>query len=168
MSHVVDSCPLTKLAGGLSKLHSAGDDVIAWLTNCGGPQRMNTRTTTTLSLSSYIGLMDIALLQPVMAALCSRCRHYIFALWFLCFFFFLLLFSSPNLSGRRLDVYHTSTYGGRSANLECRSEMCCMWLAGNAGPKNDAKNCYLCTIAQLCRAVSSQLRHVSTIIKKTC
>ena len=30
---------------------------------------------------------------------------YIFILWFL------LLFSSPNLSGRRLDVYHTSTHG---------------------------------------------------------
>ena len=27
------------------------------------------------------------------------------------FFFFLLLFSSPNLSCRRLDVYHTSTHG---------------------------------------------------------
>jgi len=26
-------------------------------------------------------------------------------------FFFLLLFSSPNLSSRRLDVYHTSTHG---------------------------------------------------------
>jgi len=27
------------------------------------------------------------------------------------FFFFLLFFSSPNLSSRRLDVYHTSTHG---------------------------------------------------------
>jgi len=27
-----------------------------------------------------------------------------------CFFFF-FFFSSPNLSGRRLDVYHTSTHG---------------------------------------------------------
>jgi len=26
-------------------------------------------------------------------------------------FFFFLLFSSPNLSGRRLDVCHTSTHG---------------------------------------------------------
>jgi len=26
MSHIVDSCPLTKLAGGLSTLHSADDD----------------------------------------------------------------------------------------------------------------------------------------------
>jgi len=43
-------------------------------------------------------------------------------------------FSSPNLSGRRLDVYHT--WCGTSANLECRSEMCCTRLAGNPGPKN--------------------------------
>jgi len=28
-----------------------------------------------------------------------------------CSFFFLSLFSSPNLSGHRLDVYHTSTHG---------------------------------------------------------
>jgi len=41
-------------------------------------------------------------------------------------------FSSPNLSGRRLDVCHTSTHG---VALECRSETCCMWLAGNAGHK---------------------------------
>jgi len=45
----------------------------------------------------------------IMAALWNRADHYIFALWFLSFSFF-CLFSSPNLSGRRLDVYHTSTY----------------------------------------------------------
>jgi len=45
-------------------------------------------------------------------------------------------FSSRNLSGRRLDVYHTCTHGGPSANLECRSEMWCMRLAANAGPKS--------------------------------
>ena len=28
-----------------------------------------------------------------------------------CDFYLLLFFSSPNLSGRRLDVYHTSTHG---------------------------------------------------------
>jgi len=44
-----------------------------------------------------------------MAAERSRCGHYIFALCFyLSFFFF---FSSPNLSGRRLNVYHTSAHG---------------------------------------------------------
>jgi len=35
--------------------------------------------------------------------------HYIFMLWFLSSIFY--LFSSPNLSGRRLDVYRTSTHG---------------------------------------------------------
>ena len=44
--------------------------------------------------------------EVVMAALRSRCEHYIFVL-FLSFSFF----SSPNLSRRRLDVYHTSTHG---------------------------------------------------------
>ena len=43
----------------------------------------------------------------VMAALCSRWGHYIFALWFLLSSFFF----STNLSCRRLDVYHTSTHG---------------------------------------------------------
>ena len=57
------------------------------------------------------GLLMIA--EPfVMAALRSRCGHYIFALWFLSIFYLSSFFySSPNLSGRRLDVYHTSTHG---------------------------------------------------------
>ena len=37
--------------------------------------------------------------------------------------------------------------------------MCCTWLAENTGRKNDAKNRHLGTIPQLCRAISSQLRH---------
>jgi len=44
--------------------------------------------------------------------------------------------------------------------------MCCTWLAENTGRKNYAKNRHLRTIAQICRAISSQLRHVSTIGKK--
>ena len=40
--------------------------------------------------------------------------------------------------------------------------MCCMRLAGNTGRKNDAKNRHLLTIAQHCRAISSQLRHILT------
>jgi len=49
-----------------------------------------------------------------MVALCNRADHYIFALWFLLSFFF---FSSPNLSRRRLDVYHTSTHGVALARI---------------------------------------------------
>ena len=33
MSHIVESCPQTRLHGGLSKLHSADNDAVAWLTS---------------------------------------------------------------------------------------------------------------------------------------
>ena len=46
----------------------------------------------------------------VMAALRNRAGHYFFALQFLSIFFF-FFFSSPNLSRRRLDVYHICTHG---------------------------------------------------------
>jgi len=86
------------------------------------------------------------------------------ALIFLPSDFYLLLLSfflsSPNL---RLDVYHTSTHGvALVANLECMSEMCCTRLGENTG----CKNYHFGIIAQLCWAVSSQLRHVSIIGKK--
>jgi len=44
--------------------------------------------------------------------------------------------------------------------------MCCTGLAGNAGPKKSPKIGHLGTIAQLCQAISLQLRHVLTIGKK--
>jgi len=47
-------------------------------------------------------------LSVIMVALWNRADHYIFALWFRSSFFY--LFSLPNLTGRRLDVYHTSTH----------------------------------------------------------
>ena len=56
----------------------------------------------------------IFMLWFVMVALCNRADHYIFVLFLL---LLLLLsssssfFSSPNLSSRRLDVYHTSAHG---------------------------------------------------------
>jgi len=49
----------------------------------------------------------VASVIQITAALRSTCGHYIFALWFLSIFFY----SSPNLSGCRLDVYHASTHG---------------------------------------------------------
>ena len=72
------------------------------------------------SLVSFITRMITASphskLVVFMVALCNRETIYIFILSS-CSFFLLLLpssssfFSSPNLSGRRLDVYHTSTHG---------------------------------------------------------
>ena len=44
----------------------------------------------------------------LMAALRSRCGHYVLPCGF--FLSICLFYSSPNLSHRRLDVYHTSTH----------------------------------------------------------
>jgi len=79
--------------------------------------------------------------------------------------FFLLFF--PRLISavtHRMSTFHT--WFGHSANLQCRSDMCCMWLAQNTGRKKPPKIRHLGTITQLCRAVSSQIRHTPTIRKK--
>jgi len=83
--------------------------------------------------------------------------------FFFFFFFFFFLAESPRLQIGCLPYFRT--WCGLSANLECRSEMCCTWLAGNAGPKKSPKIWHLGTIAQLRRAISSQLRHISAVGK---
>jgi len=86
-----------------------------------------------------------------------------------CGFFFLSFFSSPNLSGRKLEcTILQHMVWPTSVNLECRSETCCPRLTGNAGPKKIAKKSPPGRHHTLCWAISSQLRHVSTIGKKTC
>jgi len=75
------------------------------------------------------------------------------------FFFF---FSSPNLSRRRLDVYHTSTHG---VALEQIYDAGLKRTARGSLEIQDANNRHLSTIAQLGQAVSPQLRHSSTIGK---
>jgi len=95
----------------------------------------------------------------IMVALWNRADHYIFMLWFV---FSSFLLSSPNLIRRRLDVCHTSTHGVALVRIET----CCTRFAENTGRKKVAKNRHLGSIAQICRAISSQLRHVSTIGKK--
>jgi len=90
----------------------------------------------------------------------------IFVLWFLLSFFFLyffLVYSQPSQIGC-LPYFHT--WCGLSANLGCRSETCCMRLARNTGCIKSPKIRHLRTIAHICGAISSQLRHVSTIGNK--
>jgi len=75
--------------------------------------------------------------------------HYILPLWF-------LLFSSPILSGRRLNVYHTATYDValvrvKNAGLKC--------AARGSLKTQDTKIRHLRTIAKLCRAISLQTLH---------
>ena len=54
-------------------------------------------------------------IHNIMDALFNRCGHYIFVQWFFylqssIFYLLSIFFSAPNLSHRRLDVYHTSTH----------------------------------------------------------
>jgi len=113
------------------------------------------------------------LINLFMVALCNRADHYIFARWFLSSsFFFPRLISAvgdwmstilPHTMWFQtciLNSHSDHTMCGLSANLECRSEICCVRLAENTGRKKVAKNRYLGTITHLCRAISSQLRHV--------
>jgi len=78
-------------------------------------------------------------------------------------FYLSFVFSSPNHSGRRLDVYHTPTHDVAlvriwNACLKCAARG---WLE-----IQDAKNRHLRTIAQHCRDISSQLRHIQSTGKK--
>ena len=79
------------------------------------------------------------------------------------FFLFSLAQSQPSQIGC-LPYFHT--WCGLSLNLRCRSETCCTRLAENAGPRKLPQIRHLRTIAQLCRVISSQIRHVSTIGEK--
>ena len=75
-----------------------------------------------------------------------------------CGFFYILLLLLSIFFPRLISAVRIS-----NAGLKC---VACARLAGNAGPKKSPKNRHLGTIAQLCQAISSQLRHVSTIGKK--
>jgi len=103
---------------------------------------------------------SLTLLRP---PIWNRAGHYVFVLWFLLFsIFFSRLFSAV------ADLMSTILphMVRLSANLGCMPEPCCLRLAGNAGRKKSPKNCHLRTIAQICWAVASQLKHVLTIRKK--
>jgi len=80
-------------------------------------------------------------LLVIMAAMRSRCGHYIFALWFLSIIFFFFYSQSQRPQIGSLPHFHT--WCGPSVNLECGFEMCCTRLTGNTGRKNDAKNRHL-------------------------
>ena len=84
----------------------------------------------------------------------------IFVLWFLSFFFFLFFLAKSQRSEIGcLPYFHT--WCVLSANLECMSEMRCTLLAENTG----RKKLPFWHHRTICRALSSVLRHVSTIAK---
>jgi len=97
-----------------------------------------------------------------MAALWNKAGHYIFELWFISSFFLSFL-SSP----QRLQIGcppYFNTWCGLSANLECSLQCAARGSLEMQDGKNRQKFAvwapsHNVTIAQLCRAISSQLRH---------
>jgi len=101
-------------------------------------------------------------LTIIMVALCNRADRYIFILFLSSSsFFFFLAYSQRSEIG--CSPYF-GTWCGLNANLECSSEMRCTRLAANTGRKKSPSRHHRTTLL----AISSQLRHVSTIGKKTC
>ena len=87
---------------------------------CGLSSRLKTKSLTVSTFSSVRELRSVPLpvncacvpqlfQQLIMVALCNRADHYIFILFLLSSSSF--FFSSPNLSSRRLNVYHTLAHG---------------------------------------------------------
>ena len=120
-------------------------------------------------LDFFLVILTVFQMWEITSLLWPPCVADVDIIFSSCGFFYLSSFiSSPNLilSGQRLDVYHTSTHGvALVQNLERRSETCCARLAKNTGHKKVSKDRHLGTIAQFCRAISSQLKHISTIGK---
>ena len=101
-----------------------------------------------------------------MATLRSTCEHYIFALWFLLpsiFFLFLPRLILAVAEWMSIILLHM-VWPYCEFRMQVRNVLhAARWKCRT---QNDAEKRHLRTIAQLCRAESSQLRHVSTIIKK--
>ena len=94
----------------------------------------------------------------------------IFSYCRLFFFFLSSFFLRLSVVAGWMSAIYLHTWCGLSANLRCRSETCCTRLAENTGCKKVAKNRHLGTIAQLCRAMSSQLgkKLLSSNMSSTC
>ena len=98
-----------------------GNDLFCWAGQKNCSQSIDTGLYSHVSsaLVKYVQTAIISLLQGAgifMAALCNRGPLYFCPVvsFFLSIFFF---YSSPNLSGHRLDVYHTSTHGVALARI---------------------------------------------------
>jgi len=60
MSHIVEYCPLTKLNGGLSRLQSADEDAVSWLTNYGKWHSYEKKTGIISSNAGFARVLEIS------------------------------------------------------------------------------------------------------------
>jgi len=108
--HACHTRTKTPLAG--DKIDAPAVCAIPFHPYCGGVV-MQTRNVSEYMLVLALCLVFLLFVYSfvIMVALWNRADHYIFALWIFFLLSFFLFFYSPNLSVRRLDVYHTSTHG---------------------------------------------------------
>jgi len=113
----------------------------------------------------YVRKTELEVRRSVLGEIIIICGRPILQLWFLISYSsssLILVYSQRSHIGS-LPYFHT--WCGLSGNLECRFEMCCTRIAENTGLKNSPKIRYPRSIAQICRAISSQLWHVLTVTK---
>jgi len=102
MSHIVESCPLTKLNDGLSRLHCADEDAVSWLTNYGSQHAYEKFT---LAYSVRWGLRSVVsfsfsddnTVRPTKQCLCYLASRQLNILCFMIFFFFSYVYHEPSL-----------------------------------------------------------------------
>jgi len=70
MSHIVESCPLTELNGDLSRLHSADEDAVSWLTSYGSRHAYQKKKKTLKLPHSKISVFNIY--RPLLSSTFSR------------------------------------------------------------------------------------------------
>jgi len=63
------------------------------------------------------------------------------------FFFFLAFFLALSQQSQTGCIPYLHTWCGLNANLECRSEMCCTWLAENTGRKKSPSRHHRTTLS---------------------
>jgi len=102
--------------------------------------------------------------QLFMAALRSRCGHYI-----LSFFSFLFCFPRLITAVARSQIGclpYFNTWCGLSANLGCRSETCCTRLAGNTRRKKSPSGHHRTTLSGYIFATKARNNNRKKIVKQ--
>ena len=116
---------------------------------------------------SHTCISSISFFVLFMVALWHRTDHYIFILWFLLSFCLSFFFFFPRLISAVADWMSTILphMVWPSVNLECRSEMWCARLAGNAGPKKSPSGHHRTTVGLYIFATNARIDNRKKLVK---
>jgi len=71
--YIVESCPMTKLNGGLSRLHSADEDAVSWLTSYGKWHAYEKKKTVVMEMTQLVLLKLLTHLWSAEKRMMSLC-----------------------------------------------------------------------------------------------